>query len=168
MGRDLFESLEEGAHRKSVLQDIRFGVRQLAKIPGFTLTAIISLALGIGATTAVFSVVYAILMDPYPYKDPGRMVHMRMIMPDGQLRGFLGITRPEWQLIRKSPVVEDAFLQGSRNMTISGSEFPEDVLAVDLSSNAFDFLGVPHALGRTLQPSDAIDGQDPDLVEVHG
>jgi len=54
---------------KTLLQDIRFGVRQLVKIPGFSLTAIVSLALGIGATTAVFSVVYAILMDPYPYKD---------------------------------------------------------------------------------------------------
>ena len=56
---------------KTVFQDIRFGIRQLIKMPGFTLTAIVSLALGIGATTAVFSVVYAILMDPYPYKAPG-------------------------------------------------------------------------------------------------
>ena len=54
----------------TVLQDIRYGIRQLIKMPGFTLTAILSLALGIGATTAVFSVVYAILMDPYQYKDP--------------------------------------------------------------------------------------------------
>ena len=54
----------------TLLQDIRFGIRQLVKMPGFTLTAIVSLALGIGATTAVFSVVYAILLDPYPYKDP--------------------------------------------------------------------------------------------------
>jgi putative ABC transport system permease protein len=150
----------------TVLQDIRFGIRQLLKIPGFTLTAVISLALGIGATTAVFSVVYAIMVDPYPYRSPDRMIHMRLIMPDGQLRGFLGITRPEWQELRKSPVVEDAFLQGSRSMMISGSEFPEDVLAVDFSSNAFNFLGVPPALGRTLQPSDAIDGQDPQPVVV--
>jgi putative ABC transport system permease protein len=150
----------------TVLQDIRFGIRQLLKIPGFTLTAIISLALGIGATTAVFSVVYAIMVDPYPYRSPDRMIHMRLIMPDGQLRGFLGITRPEWQELRKSPVVEDAFLQGSRSMMISGSEFPEDVLAVDFSSNALNFLGVPPALGRTLQPSDAIDGQDPQPVAV--
>ena len=71
---------------KTVFQDIRFGIRQLIKMPGFTLTAIVSLALGIGATTAVFSVVYAILMDPYPYKDPDRMVHMRLTVPSGDFR----------------------------------------------------------------------------------
>lgn len=151
---------------KSVLYDIRFGLRQLFKIPGFSLTAITSLALGIGATTAVFSVVYAILMDPYPYRSADRMVHMSLTTSDGQVRNYLGITRPEWQQLRKSPVVEDAFLQGSRNMTISGSEFPEDVIAVDFSSNAFDFLGVSPALGRTLEPSDATDGQDPAPVLV--
>ena len=153
---------------KSVLQDIRFGIRQLIKIPGFSLTAIVSLALGIGATTAVFSVVYAILMDPYPYKAPDRMVHTSLIPPNGRQEDFVEITSPEWQQLRKSPAVEDAFLQGSQNMTISGSEFPEDVLAVQFSSNAFNFLGVPPALGRTLQPSDAIDGQDPAPVVVLG
>ncbi|MGA7242407.1 MAG: ABC transporter permease, partial [Terracidiphilus sp.] len=118
---------------KTVFQDIRFGIRQLIKMPGFTLTAIVSLALGIGATTAVFSVVYAILLDPYPYRDANRMIHMRLIMPDGQLQGFLGITRAEWQQVRKSPVVEDTFLQGTRNLPLSSSDLPEDVLGVDLT-----------------------------------
>ena len=158
----------EGVPVKTVLYDIRFGFRQLIKMPGFTLTAIVSLALGIGATTAVFSVVYAILMDPYPYAAPDRMVHTNLIKPDGKTDQFIGITRPEWQQLRKSPVVEDAFLQGTRNLTISGSEFPEDVIGVDFSSNAFNFLGVPPALGRTLEPSDAIDGQDPAPVVVLG
>ncbi len=153
---------------KTVLQDIRFGFRQLIKMPTFTMTAVVSLALGIGATTAVFSVVYAILLDPYPYKNPDRMVHMRLIMPDGHLQGFLGVTRPQWQQVRKSPVVEDSFLQGSQNMTIGGNDLPEDVLAVSLSSNAFNFLGVPAALGRSLQPSDAVDGEDPQPVTVLG
>ena len=61
------------------LQDLRFSLRQLVKIPGFALTAIVSLALGIGATTAVFSVVYAIVVDPYPYANSDRMV--RSILP---------------------------------------------------------------------------------------
>jgi putative ABC transport system permease protein len=153
---------------KTVLQDIRFGIRQLIKIPGFSVTAIVSLALGIGATTAVFSVVYAILMDPYPYRAPDRMVHTALIPPNGRQENFIEITAPQWQQLRKSPVVEDTFLQGSHNASIGGSDFPEDVMAIDFSSNAFDFLGVPPALGRTLQPTDANGGQDPAPVVVLG
>ena len=76
---------------KTVMQDLRYTVRQLIKMPGFTFTAVISLALGIGATTAVFSVVYAILMDPYPYTAADRMMHMRLIMPNGDMNGYVGI-----------------------------------------------------------------------------
>jgi putative ABC transport system permease protein len=61
---------------QTLLQDIHFSLRQLIKSPAFALTAVISLTLGIGATTAVFSVVYAILMNPYPYAVSDRMVHM--------------------------------------------------------------------------------------------
>ena len=92
---------------QTLLQDFRFSLRQLAKNPGFTLTALMSLALGIGATTAVFSVVYAILMNPYPYANADRMVHLRIKDQSGQTRG-LGLTASQWQEIRKSPVVEDA------------------------------------------------------------
>ena len=59
-----------------LLQDSVFAFRQLRKSPGFAVTAILSLALGIGATTTVFSVVYGVLMNPYPYRDPDRMVHL--------------------------------------------------------------------------------------------
>ena len=152
---------------QTLLQDFRYGIRQLIKMPGFSLTAIVSLALGIGATTAVFSVVYAILMDPYPYAASDRMAHMRLLTPTGDLRGF-GLTGPQWEQIRKSPVVEDAFLEDDWSLTVTGSDLPEDVQAVYLSSNGFNFLGVPAFLGRGLQPSDAIDGQDPQPVVVLG
>jgi predicted permease len=152
---------------KALLQDIRFGTRQLIKVPAFSLTAIVSLALGIGATTAVFSVVYAILMDPYPYKDSDRMVHMRLTMPSGDLNGF-GVTGTQWQDLRKSPVVEDSFMEDDWRLTVTGADLPEDVQGVYLTSNAFNFLGVPAAIGRGLQPSDAIDGQDPAPVVVLG
>src|SRR5260370_7459995 len=59
-------------------QDLRFALRQFRKSPGFVITAILSLMLGIGATTAMFSVVYGILLDPYPYKDNNRMVHVQL------------------------------------------------------------------------------------------
>jgi predicted permease len=150
---------------RSLLQDIRYGFRQLVKMPGFTLTAIISLALGIGATTAVFSVVYAILMDPYPYAGADRMIHLRIQEPAGEPRGF-GLTGAQWQEIRKSPVIDDAFVADGWSLTVTGSDLPEDVEAGYLSSNAFNYFGVPPALGRGLQPSDAIDGQDPQPVVV--
>ena len=150
---------------RTILQDLRYAIRQLIKLPGFTFTAVISVALGIGATTAVFSVVYAIIMDPYPYAAPDRMVHMRFIQPNDDTRGF-GVTGTQWQQLRKSPVVEDSFMEEDWNLTVTGSDLPEDVAGVYLTSNAFDFLGVPPALGRGLQPSDAIDGQDPQPVAV--
>lgn len=149
---------------RTVLQDLRYCLRQMAKTPGFALTAVCSLALGIGATTAVFSVVYAIVVDPYPYANPDRMVHMRLLKPDGSNRGF-GLTGGQWQRIRQSPVVEDAFLtDGTWSLTITGTDVPEDVEADYVSSNTFSFMGVPSYVGRNLQPSDAIDGQDPQPV----
>src|SRR5260370_14688618 len=150
---------------RTVLPDVRYTFRQLTRLPGFTFTAVISLALGIGATTAVFSVVYAILLDPYPYAAPDRMIHLGLIDKDDRPRGF-GLTAPQWQQIRKSPVVENAFLADNWSLTVTGSDVPEDVEADFFSSNAFDFFGVPATLGRGLQPSDAIDGEDPQPVVV--
>ena len=150
---------------QTLLQDFRFSLRQLFKSPGFSLTAILSLALGIGATTAVFSVVYAILMNPYPYADSDRMIHMRLLDNAGQQRGF-GLTGAQWQQIRKSPVVEDAFMEDDWSLTVTGRDLPEDVQGVYLTSNGFSFMGVPAALGRGLMPSDAIDGQEPQPVAV--
>lgn len=149
----------------TLLQDLRYCSRQLIKTTGFTLTAIFSLTLGIGATTAVFSVIYAILMNPYPYAAADRMVHMRLVDAAGHDRGF-GLTAGQWQVIRKSPVVEDAFASDGWSLTVTGHDLPEDVNATYFTSNAFQFMGVPSALGRGLLPSDAVDGQDPQPVAV--
>ena len=154
---------------QTLLQDFRYCLRQLIKSPGFALTAVISLALGIGATTAVFSVVYAILDEPLSLCASDRMVHMR-------LRGTLPAVRtrlraspaPQWQAIRKSPVVEDAFISDQWNLTVTGHDLPEDVQGDYVTSNAFNFFGVPTVLGRGIVPSDAIDGQDPQPVVVLG
>ena len=110
----------------TLLQDLRYALRQLLKSPGFTLTAVISLMLGIGATTAVFSVVYAVLMNPYPYAAPDRMVHLSLKSKSGQNRGF-GLTADQWQELRKSPVVEDAVITDEWSLTVTGHDLPEDV-----------------------------------------
>ena len=145
--------------------NLRFTFRQLRNHPGFTFTAVLSLALGIGATTAVFSVIYAILMDPYPYAAPDRMVHMRISDKSRQNMGF-GLTASQWQRIRTAPTVEDAFISNDWSLTLTGHDLPEDVQGVYMTSNSFNFMGVPPALGRGLIPSDAIDGQDPQPVAV--
>jgi predicted permease len=150
---------------QSLFQDIRYGIRQLVRIPGFTLTAVLSLALGIGATTAVFSVVWGFLVNTYPYAHSERMVHLRADTGKGIPNG-MGLTAGQWQEIRKSPVVEDAFLADEWNLTVTGADLPEDVIADYFSSNAFEYMGVPAALGRGLVPSDAVDGQDPQPVVV--
>jgi predicted permease len=150
---------------RALVQDLRYALRQLRKSPGFTFTAILSLALGIGATTAVFSVIYGILVDPYPYANPDRMVHLNLVNASGQRDSF-GVTAGQWQQLRKSPVIEDAFIADNWSLTVTGHDVPEDVEADFFSSNAFNFFGVPAALGRGLQPSDAIDGHDPQPVVV--
>ena len=78
-----------------LLQDFRYSLRQLIKSPGFTLTAIISLALGIGATTAVFSFVYAVLMNPYPYAAPDRMAHLVVKDRAGEDH-YIGLNAPQY------------------------------------------------------------------------
>lgn len=152
---------------KSLLQDLRYTVRQLKDNPGFTLTTLLSLALGIAATTAVFSVIYAVVLNPYPYRAPDRMVHLRLREKSGQEDG-VGLTASQWQLIRSSPVVEDAFMTNSGNLTLTGHDLPEDVAVSYMTSNSFDFLGVPPLLGRGLLPSDADQDRNPQPVVVLG
>jgi len=149
------------------LQDLRYGARQLRHSPGFTATAILSLALGIGATTAVFSVVYAVVLDPYPYVEVDRMIHPVATTKRGE-DWWLSFTGPQYQQIRQSPSVESAFAQDEWNLTTTGGDLPEDVDAVYLTGNAFNQLGVPALMGRGLVPSDAPEGQDPQPVAVLG
>ncbi len=149
------------------LQDLRYGLRQLRHSPGFTATAVLSLALGIGATTAVFSVVYAVVLDPYPYVEVDRMIHPVITTKRGE-DWWLNFTGPQYQQIRKSPSAESAFAQDGWSLTTTGGDLPEDVSAIYLTGNAFNQLGVPALMGRGLLPSDAPDGKDPQPVAVLG
>ena len=152
---------------QSLLQDLRYGFRQLRKSPGFAVVAILSLALGIGATTAVFSVVYAVVLDPYPYAQSDRMIHLTVATKTTE-DWWPGFTGPQYQKIRDLPLVESAFAQDGWNLTTTGADVPEDVLAVYLTGNAFNQLGVPALVGRGLIPDDAPEGQDPQPVAVLG
>ncbi len=145
-----------------LLQDIRYSLRQMRKSPGFALTALLSLALGIGATTAIFSVIYGVLIDPYPYRDADRMVHVQLRDPNtgAQTRGpLLQVNGTEYQQLRNSPYVEDVFLQQGRGAVLTGDRFPISVFVGDYSPNLFTFMGVRPLLGREFTPTDAPDGR---------
>jgi predicted permease len=144
---------------ESVLQDLRFTVRQLLKNRSFTLTAILSLALGIGATTAVFSVVYGVLLDPYPYKDNNRMVHVQVLDKDGHVLGLVFNTGSELAELKQAKCVDDIFMQGGSTVTMTGDQIPVSVQLGEYTPNLFEYMGVPPLLGRQFGSSDTTDGQ---------
>ena len=146
-------------------QDVRYGLRMLAKSPSFTLAAVLSLALGIGATTAVFSVIHAVLMNPYPYAGADRMVRVLAEDKAGASKNFF-LTGWQLQQLRQVKSVESVLAQANWELSTTGSDLPEDVRAVFFTSNASSYFGVPALLGRGLLPSDAPDGEDPQPVVV--
>jgi predicted permease len=149
----------------TLLQDLRYSARQLIKSPGFTLTAVISLALGIGAATAVFSVIYAVLMHPYPYPAADRIGRLTVDSVAGS-GDPVYLNGAEIQTLRQSPVLEGVLASDNSALILTGQDLPETVHAVSLISNNFQDLGVPALLGRGLWPSDAVDGQEPQPVVV--
>ncbi len=152
---------------ESLFQDLRYSLRQLINSPGFSLTAVISLALGIGATTAVFSVVYAALINPFPYPQADRIVRLTVESKSGEDHG-VSLNGPQIQQLRQSPAVDSLVAMDDWSLTLTGHDLPEDVEAIYLTSNGFNFLGMPTLLGRGLLPADAVDGQDPQAVVVLG
>jgi hypothetical protein len=93
-----------------LLQDLRYAARQFRKSPGFAVSAVFSLTLGIGATTAIFSVVYGILLDPYPYKDANRMVHVELHDKNGHFSQLL-VNGTQFEDLRRASSVDDVFFK---------------------------------------------------------
>jgi putative ABC transport system permease protein len=149
-----------------VLQDLRYFFREFRKKPGLALTAVISLALGIGATTAVFSVIYGLLANPFPYKSADRMIHLTLV-PESGNDWWIGVTGPQLKLLRQIKCIESvAASWGTWNLTTTDEELPQDVPSTQLTANSGSYFGVPALLGRTLIPSDAPEGRDPEPVVV--
>jgi predicted permease len=149
----------------SFLPDLRFAARELRKRPGFTLTAILSLALGIGATSAVFSVIYAVLIDPFPYPGYDRLVELRLKDKAGNDR-FSGVNGPQLDQLRKAKSVESIVAMDGWNLTTTDGDVPEDVNAMYLSANDPSHWGIPALMGRWFIPSDAPQGEEPQRVVV--
>jgi putative ABC transport system permease protein len=150
---------------QSLLQDFRYSLRQLVKNPGFALTAILSLALGIGATVSVFSVIYGVLMHPFPYADVERIGNLSLQDARGNIfdASFNG---PELRELRNVHAFESLATWRLASLTVTGEELPENVSAYYGIGSTFPTLGVPPLLGRNLGPSDSPDGPEPQPVVV--
>src|SRR5438552_1768707 len=147
------------------MNDLRFAFRQLLKNPGFTAVAVLTLALGIGAATALFSVVYAVLISPYPYARPGEIwtPGLRSINADQRMRPY---RLNEYLEMARLPVFSDVMATGPGSVLLTGEFAPDTLRGIRLSVNAFNFLGVPPLFGRTIQPSDIRSTGEPEPVTV--
>jgi putative ABC transport system permease protein len=152
---------------QSLASDLRYAARELRKRPGFTLTAVLSLALGIGATSAVFSVIYAVLIDPFPYPGSDRIVELRLVDKAGNDR-FTGMTGPQMDRLRQARSLESVVGMDWWNLTTTDGDLPEDVQSIHISANSPNHWGIPALKGRWLIPSDAPPGEEPQRVVVLG
>src|ERR1044071_1593831 len=139
---------------ENLLQDLRYAFRMLTKNPGFAAVAVLTLALGIGANTAIFSVVNAVLLRPLPYKKPERLV---MVWERDTARGWQQSSAAPANFIdwrAQNQVFEEmgAIFEMSSNLT--GVDEPERIQGQNVTASVFSLLGVEAALGRVFLPED--------------
>jgi putative ABC transport system permease protein len=136
------------------MTDLRYAIRTFYKTPAFAAAAVAALALGIGANTAVFSVVNAVLLKPLMYPDPGRIVLFFSASPAGPTFGASATTFNVWRA--QTQVVQDvsAYEYRGADLNLTGGAFPEQVRAIRVSAGYFRLLGAPVALGRTFTPDE--------------
>jgi len=147
-----------------IFQDIRYALRTLRKTPTFTLVAILTLALGVGANTAIFSIVNAVLLRPLPFAEPDRLVRIYFNNPGLGLHGVL-YSVPELEDVRNRPGVFEYVTgteRGSIDMT--GVAHPQRLEMVTSSANYFSMLGVTPQIGRLFGPQDEAPGYAQSVV----
>ena len=136
------------------MHDLIYCFRMLRKRPSFTIVAVLTLALAIGASTALFSIVNIVLLNPFPYKDPSRIFFVRQSLPKIGVQEHLRVSGPEFIDLTNSGIFErvSAVETVSRNLT--GSNEPERVAAAKVSAEFFNILGIEPMLGRTIAPNE--------------
>ncbi len=148
---------------ESLTQDLGYAVRSFRRSPVFMLVALLSLTLGIGATSAIFSVIYGVLIAPYPYAKPDEIWAPQVRALDG--RGGHAYTPEELRSLAEVPAFADVMATSMESVLMTGDFAPESFNGVLLTGNAFTFLGVPPVVGRTIQPTDIrADGQAEPVV----
>ncbi len=157
---------------ETLFQDVRYGIRTLLKNPGFTAIAIITLALGIGANTVIFSVVDSVLLRPLPFKDSDRLVLLwetdpQQNNPDGKNAQVAGIANfTDWN--SQNQVFDDMAAYFNWTYNLTGIDEPERLEAAVVTGSFFDVLGVQSSMGRTIIPDDDQSGKDNVVVLSHG
>ncbi|WP_158820450.1 ABC transporter permease [Granulicella sp. S156] len=152
---------------ENFLFDLRYAFRMLRRSPGFSLIVIATIALGVGATTAIYSVIDATLLHPLPFPHPGEIVHIEANLP-GVGAHDVGFSIPELRDLRNSGIFQNVsfFFFGSENVT--GSAQPTHIAGATVSASYFAVLGVDAALGRTFDPHDASPGSNGEVVISDG
>jgi macrolide transport system ATP-binding/permease protein len=138
-----------------LLQDIRYGLRSLARSPGFTAIAVLTLAIGIGANTSIFSVIEAVILRPLPYKDPAGLV----LLADPQNPEDGGFLYKDFDLVKsQNRTLEDLAEyyrdSGFSRVTIAGVDEPQSVQGAFVTANFFPLMGVAPILGRVFTPEE--------------
>ena len=159
------QAIREGHHAEhslpffeNLLFDLRYAVRMLLRSPGFSFIAIATMALGIGATTAIYSVIDATLLHPLPYPNPGELVRIQDDLP-GVGAQDVGISVPEWRDLESSGIFQSVSVSGTgADVNLTGSEQPERLSYKHVTPNYFAVFGVDAQLGRTFDPHDATPG----------
>ena len=156
---------------KTLWQDIHYGVRMLLKKPGFTAVAVITLTLGIGANTAIFSVVNAVLLRGLPYERPEQLAVIWETHPEGKRLGFDLIPASaanfvDWR--NQSDSFEQVAAFDSRNMNLTGRDEPEQLGGVRVSANLLSLLRVEPVLGRGFLPEEEQPGRNRVVLLSHG
>src|SRR5262245_50745171 len=147
-------------------QDIGYALRMLRRAPGFTIVALTPLALGIGANSAIFSVVHAVVLAPLPYRDAPRLYRVTTLYPDGT---SYPLSPPDFMSVREQARTfeqVEAFSGGVYTMLDAGE--PREVRGTSVSDHLFDLLGLQVALGRGLLPGDNQPGHDGVAVLDYG
>lgn len=153
---------------RTVLQDLRYGFRMLVKSPGFTLVAVVTLALGIGANTAIFSVVNGVLLRSLPYPEAERLVYLQAVNPAQGIKAS-NISPPDfadWK--NQNQTFEDMTAFVSGGVILSGGNEPERVPALGVTASFLSVLGINPALGRGFLPEEDREGNDAVVVISHG
>src|SRR5688572_9111400 len=133
-------------------QNLRYAARMLVKSPGFTLVALLTLALGIGANVAIFSFVDGLLLKPLPYPDADRIVRVLEKPPQGQRNGISTLNFVDWQ--RDNTVFDFMSAQAGGAVTLTGGSEPVQLRGARVSANYFRIFGIQAALGRTFAPDE--------------